>query len=336
MKNFVKKILPVKMQSKFREIYMKRKLNKIVNFDKNNFFDSSYALGKKNSLENLRAKITFHYHSIEKGLSNANLRYAFGKKKFDALFDVLDLYVSLGYPTDDLRFQQSLSTISSYVKLHEDTEYDISFVTNRFEKLKKYMLPKLNNIGGYGIYNFENDLYKKMDFKDFMLNRHSVRDYGKKEVDEKDVLNAIELAIHSPSACNRQSWKVHYVKDIEKVKKIISIQRGLTSNAENIQGVLIVTTNNEYYNWEYERNLGHVDGALFSMSLMMSLNYYNIANCPLSAGFAMDQEIGIREVVDIENKENIVLLISIGSFPKQFKYAKSPRETLENVVKIYK
>lgn len=55
------------------------------------------------------------------------------------------------------------------------------------------------------------------------------------------------------------------------------------------------------------------------MSLMMSLNYYNIANCPLSAGFAMDQEIGIREVVDIEIKENIVLLISIGSFTEQFK-----------------
>lgn len=78
-----------------------------------------------------------------------------------------------------------------------------------------------------------------------------------------------------------------------------------------------------------------MDGALFTMNIMNSLNYYNIANCPPSAGFAMDQEVEMRNILEINEGENIVCLIAIGSFRSEYKIAKSPREEIDNIVKIY-
>ncbi|MGF3194963.1 hypothetical protein [Facklamia sp. P13055] len=62
-------------------------------FDKLRFLTSAYNMKEEYSYENLRSKITFHYHSIEKGLSNANFRAGFGKYAFKELFFAMDLFL---------------------------------------------------------------------------------------------------------------------------------------------------------------------------------------------------------------------------------------------------
>ena len=334
MKELAKKILPKGIVKKIQESRSNERLFELRDWDYDRFSKYSYALGEENSIENLRAKMTFFYHSLEKGLSNVNLRYGFGERAFTELFKTMDLFIEKGYDTKDSRFQQALSVVKAYVDLHEKDGQDYpEVVKNNYEKIEKYKDETIYNDGGYGTYNFkEAPKYSEMNFTDFMHNRHSVRDFGEDEISSEDVRKAIELAKWSPSACNRQSFKVYYVKDEEKVKEVIKIQRGLTNNAKNIRGAIVITNRVEYYNKEYERNLSYVDGGIFSMSLMLGLNNYNIANCPLSAAFAMDQEKSMRELLNISERENLTLVLAIGSFPDEFKIAKSQRDSIDNFV----
>ncbi|MFL8888401.1 nitroreductase family protein [Helcococcus kunzii] len=334
MKELAKKVLPKGIVKKIQKSRSNDRLFELRDWDYSRFVKYSYALGEENSIENLRAKMTFFYHSLEKGLSNANLRYGFGERAFTELFKTMDLFIEKGYDTNDSRFQQALSVVKSYVDLHEKNSQDYpEIVKQNYDKVEKYKDSTIYNNGGFGIYDYKNSTkYSEMNFTEFMHNRHSVRDFGEAQISRDDVRKAIDLAKWSPSACNRQSFKVYYVKDEEKVGEIIKIQRGLTHNAKNIRGALVITNRVEYYNKEYERNLSYVDGGMFSMSLMLALNNYNIANCPLSAAFAMDQEKAMRELLGISPRENLTVVLAIGSFPDEFKYAKSQRDSLDNFV----
>ena len=65
--------------------------------------------------------------------------------------------------------------------------------------------------------DFENDVFNK-NFKDYMLKRHTVRDFSKRNVDFEIIQKAIQIAGSAPSGANHQPW--HFVaisnKDIKK------------------------------------------------------------------------------------------------------------------------
>src|SRR5699024_5455025 len=97
---------------------------------------------------NLRGDITLHYHSIEKGLSNANMRLGFGKKAFNNLFNAMDEYLKLGYPTSDERFQQACSVLKAYVDFHKAKNFDIQPVQSKIETYMPYLQANNESLGG--------------------------------------------------------------------------------------------------------------------------------------------------------------------------------------------
>lgn len=58
------------------------------------------------------------------------------------------------------------------------------------------------------------------DFKDLILKRESCRNYSEKSVDTALILQCVEAARLSPSACNSQPWKYYIVNDEENAKKV--------------------------------------------------------------------------------------------------------------------
>src|SRR5699024_473167 len=120
MKSLIKKIIP----KNAKELYIKKSkfitLNKLYDFDKKRFKEYAYNMKDNLDMDNLRSKITFHYHSIEKGLSNPAFRFNFGETAFTQLFLAMDKYLELNYPTEDSRFQQAISVIENYIIRHEE------------------------------------------------------------------------------------------------------------------------------------------------------------------------------------------------------------------------
>lgn len=342
MRNTLKKVLPKKLVDTLRQEYLFRlndkNLKNLKTFDSNRFKKHAFGFNRESddySYDNTRAKITFHYHSIEKGLSNANIRLGFGKRAFTQLFYTMDIFLEKGYPTTDTRFQQALSVINAYIKYHDDHEYEVSEIKERVQKYRKYELTQFTNVGGASVIKKEElPDFKKINFEQLSSNRHSVRDFGLDDINITNIKNAIQIASTSPSVCNRQSVSVYLLDNPQAIEKALLIQNGLRGNGENIRNLLIVTSNKEYMKDAQERNQTYIDGGIFLMNLVYGLTYENIASCILNADFTTIQEENIRDLVNIKDSEDVIAFVAVGSFPDTIKFANSPRETTDNILKL--
>jgi nitroreductase len=59
-----------------------------------------------------------------------------------------------------------------------------------------------------------------MELKDAISGRRSVRDYKATPVEESDIRNLIDAAVHAPSAINQQPWRFTVVRDTERLLRI--------------------------------------------------------------------------------------------------------------------
>lgn len=327
MKKLIKRVLPKRFVKIITRIKRKLDVNKFYKFDKTRLLKYAYNLNENYNKDNLRSKITFHYHAIEKGLSNANLRLGFGKRAFNELFWAMDEYIKKGYPTDDYRFQSAISVIDSYIKLHKSKDFSIDWIEKHMIKYSEYLMKENKETGGINtLKSYELPEFDKLGFKDLAYNRYSVRDFGKDSLDDNKVFEAIDIATKTPSVCNRQAWKVRYIKSTDKVNEVLKIQKGLTGNGENLRNLLMVTTDKQYMRGGQERNQTYIDGGLFTMSLLYALTSVSIASCTLNANFDLNRERKMRQLLNVKDSEDIIAIIAIGSYPDVFKIAKSPRD----------
>lgn len=340
MKELIRAVLPDKIVEYLRD---KRKiarnnieLSKLSKFDTQRFKSSAYDLKKDQSFTNLRAKITLHYHSIEKGLSNPNFRYGFGENAFTQLFWALEKYIENDYPVNEPRFQQALSVIESYIKLHDNQNFEINHVKDKYKKFNKYYDNEYKEIGGAtSIKRNQLPNFEELPFDKLAKNRHSIRDFGKNKISEQEIFEAIQIATKSPSVCNRQAVKVHLINSPSLIKEAITIQGGFRGNGKNLQKLLLVTANKEYMSGAHERNQTYIDGGIFLMSLVYALTFKGIASCILNTDFVFTKEIALRELMNIEEGEDFIAFIAVGSYPDILKIANSPRDSYENITEIY-
>lgn len=330
MKRLVFMILPINVRDYL--IRLKLIFRLIISYfeDMKRFKKYSISFGNNFSYENLRSKITFHYHSIEKGLSNTSFRYGFGERAFKELFFALDKYLELGYPKDDIRFQSALNIIDYYIKFHNENGYKLDSFENKAKRYLTYLNQKYLGITGVEIRRIsQNPDFKVLNFKDIAYSRHSVRDFGEEKIDEVKVINAIKIASNSPSVCNRQSWKVRLIKNVNVINNVLSIHNGLKGYGNNISYLIVVSCDKQYMIDSFERNQTFIDGGIFTMSLLYALTYENIATCTLNANLNKECEIEIRKILKIELSEDLIAFIALGSYPNVYKYTKSPKDNYE-------
>lgn len=327
MRTLIKQILPETFVSSIRKINQKKGISKLYNSDKARLLKYGYSINGNYNEDNLRAKITFHYHAIEKGLSNANLRLGFGESAFKELFWAMDKFIEKEYSTTDYRFQSAISVIKSYVDFHRKKNHPVEEVESRLIAYSRYFLQENEGSGGYlTIEKAQLPKFDELCFKDLALTRYSVRDFGSEDFDESKIFEAIDIATKTPSACNRQAWKVYYIKSDKMIRDVLNIQGGLTGNGENLRKLLLVTSDKQYMNGGHERNQTYIDGGLYTMSLLYALESANIASCTLNTNFNLKKDREMRNLLKINDSEDFIAFIALGTYPEVLKVAKSPRD----------
>lgn len=339
MYQLIKKFIPQKsmwfLRRKKLIFFNKLKYLKLIIFDIKRFNNNAYDMNDKFNYDNLRSKITFHYHSLEKGLSNKNFRYKFGINALNELFYAMDLYIEKDFPLEDSRFQQAICVLEAYLDVHREQGIDVKWVEDKYNNIIQHIKVENNQDGGFKVIDRPNQDNSGLNFKQLMLNRHSVRDFGEEKLNENLILDSISIASLSPSVCNRQSCKVHLINDKKLVHEVLLIQGGLTGFGENIQKIILVTSDKSFMNGPHERNQTYVDGGIFFMNLLNALTYNNIATCSLNADFDIIKEKKLRNLMDLKLSEDLIGFIALGSFPSKYKIAFSPRDTEKQITKIY-
>lgn len=279
----------------------------------------------------LEARITFHTHSLEKGLSHTKLRLGFGEAPIRALVEELSLYDARGYVKESRAYQIALSALRSYVDLHRG----VVPAPSSLDVLPTWLMEELDGAGdgSEAVVHLSDSRYGDPDesFEGVLSRRHSVREFGTDPVCLNTLRRAVEMAGRAPSACNRQTARVRIVTDAELISRVKSLQGGLGGYPDP-PVMLLVTSDVRDFLDPTERNQPFVDGGLFGMALLLSLERLHLAACPLHAMFSRPVEAEMRSLLDIADSELLVFFVAVGSIPHDVKVPASFRNSVDNTI----
>ena len=290
---------------------------------------------KEKTKEKFEASLIIESHIIEKGLSFRNVKIGFGEIKIITLLDnLLNYYKSY----HDKKFViYILSPIKEYIDFQKGKGHENADIIKKYELMHSLIQPTEFKINGGGAFNTSRaEIHRNalIDFESFVNNRFSIRDFSDKPVDIELVKKAIKIATRTPSACNRQPWKVHLFVSKNKIIEILDYQTGARQFKDQIGCAILVTSSYNYF-FGGEFHQPYVNGSLYAMTLIYALHSLGLGTIPLNMGFTYKKLKKLKEIIDIEDNEVPVLLIGIGNIPDQLNVAYSQRFDYKNIIREY-
>lgn len=186
------------------------------------------------------SKMLRQTHMIEKGMSLSEPRKGFGQQKIAVLFEMMDQYLKMGYPSDGMPFQDAIIVLNAYVDMQKGLGYENAAMV---EKLKTYDKYRIDGLTAGIKYDTRTNLMSNVDkpFPEFFYSRHSMRQFESKSLNIKDVEKAIKIAQKAPTACNRQASKVYLYQDKATNDALGELIAGNTGFQQEVPNYLVVT-----------------------------------------------------------------------------------------------
>lgn len=268
------------------------------------------------SFQQYEATITRLYHTIEKGLSYEDKKYrpGFGKENIELIVTLMESYVINGYSTREFFYQTALSCLHAYIA--KNAAY--GYTDNEIEERIQALWGQTNDEGGAFRYTpLPEEKVKRLSFKGLMEDRHSIRHFSDQPVEIEKIIAALNIAQHTPSACNRQGWSARIITDKKKITQVLNNQNGNNGFGQEIDKLIIVTGDLRYYNRDRETYQVYIDSGMYAANILNALHYNHIGTIPLSAALKPEQEKVIRESLQIHEAEVLILIIGVGNYPAE-------------------
>lgn len=254
-------------------------------------------------IANVETQLTKDYNRVEKALTFKEPRRPFGTHVGDRIEDLM--------PRVDARTELYAHAASSTTALRE---------WNAGGGVSDEIAP-LTEPADRGV----------NDPEAFFLSRHSVRNFSDRPVADEDLQRAVTLAMSAPSVCNRQSWRVRFLRD-DAALKARKFQNG-NGGFGDIPVVAVVTTDLYRFCGPGERNQAWIDGGLFAMNLVMALHSIGIDSCMLNMSLTNDRIARARAAIGIPEHEAVIMMVAIGYGEEGHRRARSPRRALDTVIR---
>lgn len=333
-KHVVGNIFPDSVVNSLRQIKSSLILRKEYNLQAKRF-NRTFSREWSTGLMQVQTRIIFLTHQIEKGLGHREFRYGFGAHVFKALGpELAKLETADSDYLDNPVYRECMSAVHEYIARHEAAGKDISeqrryLGAEHWERAKQ---ATDENGGSIVVTAAEKADNAQKTFIELAENRHSLREYSARPVAEEEIVKAVKLATRAPSACNRQPARVLLISDAHQIAEVLKLQGGVRGYALPPQ-LLLVTAKTSVFMGPNERNQGFIDGGLFSMMLLMSLEAYGLASCPLHAMLDGKTETKMREILSVPDDEIFVMFIEVGHFPESVRTPQSTRLPMESIFK---
>lgn len=286
------------------------------------------------SSDKIQGKITFYYHSIEKGLINEPLRIRFGNEKIERLVFFLRLWIKRGYNLNDSQFLSAIEVINKYYTLHKELSVNVDDIINfsDFELINKYA----NKKDGGTISCTRKSYFNNSDssFKDFSNSRHSLRHFTNAPVLLKTVEEVIDLARNAPSVCNRQGFRVTYISNYDLIQKALHIQAGLNATAKEVGNLFIISVDRSILVGSSEWYQGFIDGGIFLQNILYSLHYFRLGAVPLNWSKHYTDDLKMQRLLRLNPAEKIIAFIAFGHPAEEFKVPVSCRKEVYEILTI--
>lgn len=298
----------------------------------------SSAVVRGDTRQKLRALLTISYHGIEKALSLRDPRPGFGSGRVAELLRVARQYVNT-YGCDETAVA-AVDALRAYVEYNRQAACDVTNVAGAVAELARSIALSVNRAPTHGGSRvIERSVVvssASLDFQRFAESRYSVRDFAATPVAMSVIEGAVRAAQKSPSVCNRQPGGVVVLTEKRDILAALKIQGGAAGFEEQIDKLLVVTSDLSCFQSSGERNECWIDGGLFAMSLIFGLHAAGVGTCCLnwSKDSAVDRQL--RQLLGLNERNAIVLLVGVGSLPERFRVALSERRPLSEALSVFR
>lgn len=186
------------------------------------------------------------------------------------------------------------------------------------------------------------DIVSRLDIEAGLLNspegffgsRRSVRRYSRGPVPASTVRRAVQLALRSPSVCNRQAWHVYLLNSSESRQAALHLQNGNSGFGHEIDNLVAVAADLRAFDTSGERNQMWIDGGMFSMSLVWAFHSLGIASCCLNWSVRPSKDKRLRDALAIQPNHSVLMFIAFGYPLELNEVCRSERRPLDEVLSV--
>ena len=285
--------------------------------------------------ETLIYRITARLHVIEKGLSMKEPRVGFGQPLVLSLLTLLELYLHRFGPHEVV--EAAASALNEYVFFNSALGGNTAWMGERLDQINAFTSRSVHGLTGGTRLLRRPDILTSADdsFKKLVAHRRSIRQFNGREVPTEVIRRAVELALHAPSACNRQAWRTHCLCGTTK-HAALACQSGNRGFGNEIPSLLLVTGNLAAFYGSGERNQVFVDSGMFTMCLILALQSEGLVTCALNCCYTHNEEMALRRAIMLSKSEIPVVMLAVGYPADEFKVPISSRRSLDAFLKIHK
>jgi len=278
-----------------------------------------HAHEQSSAISGARARLMYHTHAIEKGLSHADFRGGFGKGAIQKLANEMQSWLAAAHPTEDQFFKAAASVMHVYFERHKALGVEVSEQEGFFPASLLDLIAKADDKQG-GVLPMTSvreatrvETNQDRSFLEVVYSRRSVREFTSEPVLNEDIERAVQIAQLAPSVCNRQAPRVHLFEDAKIIRAAVDLQRGFRGYKMPPK-LLLVTCDLTAFLSPNERNQGYIDGGLFMMSLLLGLRQVGLGSCSLNTAMNPDREEAIREILKIPETEIFISFVAVGHY----------------------
>lgn len=283
------------------------------------------------TFEKKEALIVLEYHSIEKGFLHNPIRFRFAKDKIKNLIGLL-MDINVLENQKKVHIQSAFFNLCFYYELHLNNNVDISdyYSQENYFFFKERLNLRIEKVTSHTRGSYFSKVNE--NFFTFSKSRCSVRNFTGELISREKINAVVTLANNAPSVCNRQSSFVYLIENKMIINSILNLQAGFKGYLENVNQLMVLTTNRNYFYTIGERYQFYIDGGIYLMNLLYALHYYQIAACPAHWAKSNDSDIQIMNLMRIPESHKVICVIPIGipieSFDTTLSLRKEGKENL--------
>lgn len=283
----------------------------------------------------LSSELIFYHHKLEKGLClpSENQRF-FGMDAAHATFRLMKEWRAVGLDTEAPVYRAAKEVLGAWRRQMDKLPPPEAARTELFGELDALAVSGLVQSA-----EFQTPIaLRKAPDKAFEMlkalaeSRRSVRNFTGEPVDFALVERAAAIAQLSPSACNRQPWKLHFYDDRARIDHLLTFQNGNRGFGHTVPLLAIVTAEYRTFFDSSERMEPVLDGGLFLMSFILALQAQGLSSCCLNWCVQPEVDRKGHEAANIPPSEKILTYLAIGKARDGTITPLSPRRPLTDVI----
>ena len=193
--------------------------------------------------DNTLARILLTMHQLEKGMSFTGTKREFGGEKAKSLCSLINNYVGK-YGLNHV-CEAAVNVLYEYRKRDNATKNQKILSEINMLCVKYSSAVKDDYAGVKAV--VEPPVFDEHIITQFFYSRSSVRDFSNIPVTEEEYKRALSFAKTTPSACNRQTARVHFYNIKEKISQLVDNQLGNQGWCNNATACFVITSNINYF-----------------------------------------------------------------------------------------